>query len=65
MEPEKIMMKKARFRSLGMAGKHHSEESKRKMSAALKGRKRSEEDKRKMRLGHKKIAHKKRIILES
>ncbi len=46
MEPEKIMMKKARFRSLGMAGKHHSEESKRKMSAALKGRKRSEEDKR-------------------
>jgi hypothetical protein len=48
-----------------MLGKHHNEESKRKMSEALKGRKRSEETRRKISLGHKKLAHKKRIILES
>jgi hypothetical protein len=43
-----------------MLGKHHSQDSKAKMSTALKGRPRSEEVRRKISLGHK-LAHKKNL----
>jgi hypothetical protein len=52
-------MKKTKFRSFGMLGKHHSQETKDKISAAKLGRKMTEEKKRKISIGHKKLAHNK------
>jgi hypothetical protein len=47
------MIRKGQFRSYGMLEKHHSQETKDKISAAKTGQKRSEETRRKISLGHK------------
>jgi hypothetical protein len=56
---EETNLKGRKHVSFGMLGKHHSQESKAKISAAKLGKKRTEWEKRRMSLGRR-LARKKR-----